>query len=1289
MPDRTPEEAVGESILGEALERARGRHRPYCVAEEPKKQYYVSNLAPTYGVRRDDDDEDFVSQIKPNAITLEFRPDPMGQTLEDVEVEFDVYYPSVPTYAEYEDLRDRYRRAAELDRSGGPQPDTAADGGVEAEEADGDAGAPGDADADADEDGDGENVLEEDLYALDDPFYRRVTVQTAVDVDLSEPERTADLATDAIRGAIGDALEEKLGEVPATTAQPEPDDFPDIDLTDLSEAEYERVIETLPTLDADDDAFDWRVTLEVEVRDHEVALRLCNESVNGTGPSPEADEETADEPEPDEGFIFNPKIAVEAPLAKYRFDLLPEDYRFDQFIWAKGRNCSTSVGEASGGRRRVETTATPTSPVYEFDFNTEYNTRFAALAGDGSGEGPVALLEAIADGMDDYFDDWIHGGLDGFLAEYESEAEWRDYKDGSRLETVFRLANEDRHDAPEWDGAWEVVEFVDAAVTFNEKIDRFRDGIEMLANEPDVLRAFEMMNEVNHRVHWERTPDGEGFEGWRLFQLVFIVLNLSSIVARDPADRYRQYASDHDDMAEVLWFPTGGGKTEAYLGLVLFNLFFDRLRGKDNGVTAWIRFPLRLLSRQQKQRFLTAMLVAEEIRTADEGAGGLGGTGEPFSLGYFPGSHDSPNDIGKNNELHGDFADADSNDAAREQFENECQHIEECPLCGSDVTIRFDEDENSVYHHCTGDELGDGEECIDRIPLYVVDHDIYRKTPSVLLGSLDKIAVMGMNPLFANLFGNFTTECEDHGLGYSDSCPEKHLCGGGDKLSEVEAGTRQDRDAEYFDPIPTLHLVDEVHLLNEELGAFASHYETAYLTLCQRISEVRDGDGNVVEEGVTPKVVTSTATIEEYERQTENLFQMDASRFPEEGPDLGETFYGELDKESVERQYTGLTPSNRTHLYAVLDLIKQYHEVIRDYYDMTPDDLADRVGYPRAEFDADAQAEALDLYETSLVYFTNKRESHTYRKNVGGQVNNEMEDEGYEGNMNAKHLTADTRDSDVLPRLEREGEYADEPFEERIDTVPATSFVGHGIDVARFNFMLFFGYPSQTFQYIQASSRVGRQSGVPGNILDVFRPFDKRDRHRYKYFEKLHEYLDRTVEPVPIDRWAKFAIDETFPGITMSVLIQYYRPMLYRKQEGGEPATLEVKEKGNIQRINLQSADHLFAVLDDDARFPEFTKDNMRGLLEEAYSLDDRPPYVGYTPNGGDGFYTNEHFEEQVNEKLTLLWSHWRNNLRENMDTPEFSGDDGPMRSLRDIGEDGEIVPFNGTNEFVEALMKN
>lgn len=1218
----TPHDAIGASIFNDALTRARGRHQPYCVAEEPKRKYYVSNLAPTHG---DGDGEEFVSQIKPSAITLDFKPQDSEATLEPLVIEFDVYYPSHPTYDEYLDILAQSRRSAALKRDG----------------ASGDADDEGDANASDADVGDFDAT---DLYRLDEDFYRRVDIRVETNLDLSDPQFERERLTASLRDAIADALEDATDDVMATRDAADPEDWEGdgLDLHDLAEEEFERVVGTFSEMASDN--FDWGVSFGVEVRANEASFRLINEPVGA-----DEEEEGADEP-----HIFNPRIEVASQLNKYKFDLGPDDYRFDQHIWAKGHNCSTTIEEldADAQEYRVATTATPSAPVFEFEYNQDYDTRFLALAGDDSAKSTLDVLDAIADGMDDYFGEWHGSRKAAFKREHGADSD-------------------------------ELDEFIAAADNFEEEMDRFNAGIEVLRNEDDVRRAFQMMNRVNNTVHNERH---DHFDSWRLFQLVFIVSNLPSIVARDPAPRFERYASSYEDMAEVLWFPTGGGKTEAYLGLVLFNLFFDRMRGKDNGVTAWIRFPLRLLSRQQKQRFMEAMLEADARRRAPEEDGGLGGAGRPFSLGYFVGSRDSPNDIGKNNNLDEDYS------ASREKLEADCQHIEECPLCASDVTVRYDETANSVYHHCTGDALDDGEECVDKLPIYVTDHDIYRYTPSVLLGSLDKIAVMGMQPLFANLLGNFTTECPAHGRGYSGRCPENHICGrenDSEDFIDIDPGTRNPdkRDeVEYFDPVPTLHLIDEVHLLNEELGAFASHYETMYLTLCQKL------------QGVTPKVLTSTATISEYERQIRNLFQMEATRFPEEGPTLGETFYGELSERDVEREYHGLTPNNRTHLYAVLDLVKLYHESIRDRYEMDAEAVAADAGLNPDDINEldETVADVLDAYETSLVYFTNKREKDTYRKNIRKQINDEMRGEGYEPPLESRQLTADTREDDTLPRLEREGEFEHAPFEKRIDTVPATSFVGHGIDVDRFNFMLFFGYPSQTFQYIQASSRVGRLSGTPGHVLDVFRPFDKRDRHRYKYFEKLHEYLARTVEPVPIDRWAKFAVEQTFPGILMALLVQYYRPLMYRKTENGDPVTITAR--GKTKRANVQNADHLYEMMNNDARFPELTKDAVKEVLADAYALRDCPTYLGYTPpgtDGTDGFYTNEYFRERVLDgtpenpsRLDQIWRHWNDKLDTDMTTPKFPGEDGPMISLRDIGKSAKITNHDAHDNFIDALTR-
>jgi hypothetical protein len=607
----------------------------------------------------------------------------------------------------------------------------------------------------------------------------------------------------------------------------------------------------------------------------------------------------------------------------------------------------------------------------------------------------------------------------------------------------------------------------------------------------------------------------------------------------------------------------------------------------------------------------------------------LGDLGEPFSLGFFAGSHDTPNSIGTDRDTFREMF-----QESQEELEDRCQVIDSCPLCESPVSVEYDVQANSVFHNCTG------EECLGRLPLYVVDRDVYRYVPSILLGSLDKIAITGQQPRFANLLGNYTTKCPDHGYGYSGRCSEHQLC----ERDESELETVHPSTT--YDPIPTLHLVDEVHLLNEELGTFSAHYETLYQTLCEEIG------------GKQPKILTSTATIAEYERQIEHLFQKDATRFPTDGPIQGETFYGEL-TETVEREYLGFKPANRSHLYAVLDTIIDYHQLIRDAYETPASDLAAAAGIEELS-DAE-KAEILDLYETSVVYFNNKRRKDRYRENIAKYASQKMISDGYENPIRERQLTADTENPELLAQLERPG---DTPFEDRIDTVPSTSFIGHGIDVDRFNMMLFYGFPRRTFQYIQSSSRVGRQSGVVGFVLDIFDPLKERDDHRYRYFEKLHEYLDRTVEPVPIDRWAKFGIDRTFTGILNSLLIQHYRPEMYRKYkiglDGNEP-----------EPANVQKASHLYELMTNDDY--DFSKEELTALVERAFGLD-------------NDHYTNPYFYNEVERKTNQVWQFWLNDLPSSP-YPTYPDGEEPMISLRDIGEQGTLTPQYNNQNFVDALI--
>lgn len=979
------------------------------------------------------------------------------------------------------------------------------------------------------------------------PFYRRVVVSLSTELDTTpsalngEATRITEELQTAIEAAVAEYQNEHLLRMNDGSADG------NFDLTD--ETEFETLRQEIARHDTTPPR--WDIEFDIKQREDEIKLRLANRT--------EEDDTGATD-----RYLFNPKISVDGKFKQYQLNLIPSDFRYEREIWGKGQNCSTNATvDNESGEGHVETSAVPEHQSYRFEQNDEYDD---ALRPDRLAD-PSELLSALEE---------IEEGMSAYL---------------SRWRGPLKRTKEDQL------GEEELEQFLDAADSFEQEIEYFRDGIEILKNIDDAKQAFSLMNEAF-------AQQDNDMESWYPFQIVFIVSNIGSIVSRE----YPEVESEKDDMAEVLWFPTGGGKTEAYLGLVVFALLFDRLRGKEKGVTSWIRFPLRLLGKQQKDRFLSILHEANKVR---EDA--LDGRGEPFSIGYFVGSHDTPNSIhddGRNN-LWSTFQ--KNQDVLREK----CLVVTDCPECGGTVDVEFDPKVNTVYHHCTETDCS-----VDQIPIYVTDHDIYRNVPSVLLGTLDKISITGANPRFTNLLGNFTDECPVHGKGYAGKCSESSTLGCERTLEPVQE--------ELYDPIPTLHLVDEVHLLNEELGVFAGQYETLYQELCRQLSE----------EGNEPKIVTSTATITEYDAHMRNLFLKEGNRFPEEGPTLHESFYGETNFDEPERRYVGVTPVNKTHIYAVLDLVKRYHKVIRDARESTPDDFG-------LDIDEEAYEQILDVYELSVVYFLRKTEKDRFLRSIENQIDREMRNEGYTDTINTEQLTADIDSTEILDDLESPSG----PFSERPDTVAATSFIGHGIDVNRFNMMFFFGFPSETFQYIQSSARVGRK--YPGAVVDIFRPYDERDKHRYKYFGKTHEYLRRSVESVSIDRWSKFSLEKTFAGIYKALLIQYYRPIMHKEHD-----------------MNVQSSRELQDVIGAPEKYPEFNRERYCKLLKHSFGLHE---------------VNQEYFEQRIEEKNEDYWDYWMKKLQHRPFTT-IKGD--AMRSLRDIGQQVEISPDNDEIGFYSSLTE-
>src|SRR5664280_2742678 len=195
---------------------------------------------------------------------------------------------------------------------------------------------------------------------------------------------------------------------------------------------------------------------------------------------------------------------------------------------------------------------------------------------------------------------------------------------------------------------------------------RFETVLGWLETDPVMRRAFQLMNRAIAYSAVDR-----GYEAWRPFQIGFLLQALPFL--DDPAE--------HAGIVDTVWFATGGGKTETYLGLLVTAALHDRLTGKTTGITAWSRFPLRLLSLQQTQRFADALAGAELVRRAEQIKGA------PFALGFFVGAGGTPNRIVKQaSEASGDAIDPDSA-GMPERY----QVLLRCPFCHRDtVGMRFD-----------------------------------------------------------------------------------------------------------------------------------------------------------------------------------------------------------------------------------------------------------------------------------------------------------------------------------------------------------------------------------------------------------------------------------------------------------------------------------------------------------------------------------------------------------------------------------------------------------------------
>ncbi|MDI1336126.1 MAG: hypothetical protein PSU94_08095 [Lacunisphaera sp.] len=945
------------------------------------------------------------------------------------------------------------------------------------------------------------------------------------------------------------------------------------------EAGYQQFLQTLR---GPSEVAHLRASLRLRARPTETGLRvevhLCNDSVRDLV-RPSNDKYSS---------LYDAEVKVtlqQGTLGPVELLPVPEDYQYDRNVYALGRNAGAAIAP---DRRSVRTSALARYEQPRLTTQERVVARYAELADD-----PLRVLMSIHAAMVDYARDWADRVVGGNALEL---------------------------------GPAELAACGDDLRAFEGEIAGLCAGIAALQVDPRLMVAFRAMNRAF-------APPRGRFPSWRMFQIVFIVTQLPALAVRENITRGEwppgmpHEWSDILERADVLWFPTGGGKTEAYLGLVGCAALYDRLRGKLQGVTAWLRFPLRMLSVQQLQRAIRMVWQMDQQRRELERE--HGSLGEPFSLGYFVGSANTPNSF----KDQWSFDRLETDDRQRDRL----LLVPDCPACGAEdtVEIRLDRANQRVRHVCR--------DCQVELPVYISDDEIFRFLPTLLVGTVDKIAAIGWQAKIASLWLGPSFRCAhaEHGFVHGDWCVQ------GCNSNPNTKGPKARRvPVTAHDPAPSLHIQDELHLLQEELGAFAGHYETMV-----RANEAAAS-------GRPAKVIAATATIAGYEHQARQIYGVrKVRRFPNRGYALSQTFYSILEQQpgvmptapKVARIFTAFRPPFLRPADAAARCAEILHEAINE---LQRDPLAAiaTVGLADAA-NADEVRTLLAYYSRTLTYVGKKDSGIRICQRL--EQNSAKEGSGLRPGgareLNVNYLSAHSTLKEIAATIKRAESTTPWAAPNHLDATVATHVISHGVDVEYYNLMFLERIPEQISDYIQVASRSGRQH--VGLILAVLPRYSLRASSIYDRFAEFHRHLDRMVLPVPVNRFAKAAAARSFPGMLLGAL--------YGRHFAALTGT-------RAQQLRL-------VVRGMSAGLGALTRDSLRAALRASYALDERI----YDPS----------LEAQMGDGVERLWQGFLLEVRHPQhDDLTKVFDPKPMSSLRDVDVTIPFRPDNASMGYQDLL---
>ncbi len=637
-------------------------------------------------------------------------------------------------------------------------------------------------------------------------------------------------------------------------------------------------------------------------------------------------------------------------------------------------------------------------------------------------------------------------------------------------------------------------------------IARMRQGIEYLKKDKEARRAFMLANHAvllqqictqgemkkasydrrHRRITFSEDfhdpsdleiPSGRGF--WRAFQVAFLLMAAHSAADGNAPDR---------STVELIWFPTGGGKTEAYLGLAAFSIFMRRLAGpKDTGVQVLMRYTLRLLTAQQFQRASSLICAMEHLRRKCPEELGH----KSFSIGIWLGATTTPN---RRQVATSNLEDLKKNP----KYAENSFILTNCPWCRAQIgpieysgkkpknapgVLGYERQGNTVVFKCS-----DKKNCEFKtgLPIYVIDEDIYDSRPDLVIGTVDKFAMLAWLPEARALFGV-------------------------SKTGEQE-----------FSP-PGLIIQDELHLISGPLGSMVGLYETLIEEMCTDRRHVQT---------VQPKIVSSTATIRRYADQIRALYaREDVALFPPPGLDAEDSFFARFalrsDGSFVHgRKFLGIHAPGLGSMQTAQ--VRSFCSLLQVPLSMTPEDR--------------------DPWWTLMVFFNSLRELGTtlslfqsdiqdYLKALGNRTGKKFSE--LRRMRDIQELTGRLRSNEVPKAISLlETSCTSASGKSAVDVCLASNIIEVGIDIDRLSIMAVVGQPKTTSQYIQVTGRVGRRwRERPGLIVTLYGASKPRDRSHFEQFRTYHSQLYAQVEPTSVTPFSPPVLDRALHAI-MSAFVR-------------------------------------------------------------------------------------------------------------------------------------------------------